>query len=313
MTSPSTAPCGPGWSINPLAFVHAPLPRAPRDRATRDSVLRASSSRPAQPATPCHASSRALSRRAALTLGAAALVAPALPSVGARAAEGAEGDGADESGVVVEPLTRSPADAKVTDRVYIDMKVGGKVLPRVVIGLFGNDAPHAVESFRKVCNGELRGRGGRTVGYAYSQGWRVVKGERVDLGRVKQIDEINQSPGTPQRQLVLIEVPEHRDINDIAHLIPGTVSIRRGGGQFEFTITPNAAPEGSLLDQENLVIGRVLEGMDAIAALDVVPTNQKTARDGFRNVGKVIGDGRAKLDLEYKPLQKIVIAASGTL
>jgi cyclophilin family peptidyl-prolyl cis-trans isomerase len=149
----------------------------------------------------------------------------------------------------------------------------------------------------KVCQGTLRGRGGRTVSYAYSQAWRIVKDVRVDLGRVKQIDELNQSPGTPQRQIALIEVPENRDVNDIAHSVAGAVSVRRGGGAFEFSVNPQPAEVGSELDLEDIVIGRVLEGMDTIEAINRVPTNQKTPRDGFRKVGKVIGDGRAKLDV----------------
>lgn len=188
-------------------------------------------------------------------------------------------------------------------------------MPRIVFGLFGEDAPVSVASFLKICAGNLRGRGGRTVGYAYSQAWRVEKGVRIDLGRVKQADEINQSPGTAQKQLILIEVPENRDVNDLGHLVAGTVSTRRGGGAFEFVVTtgPGAVDDGGVLESENIVIGRVLEGMETVAILNQVPTNQKTARDGFRKVGKVIGDGRAKLDLELKPLQKIVVAACGVL
>lgn len=168
-----------------------------------------------------------------------------------------------------------------------------------MIGLFGEDAPQSVAAFKKVCDGSLRGRGGRTVGYAGSQAWRILQGERIDLGRVKQIDEINQSPGTPQRQLVLVEVPENNDANDITHDVAGTVSVKKGGGKFEFIITPNGSSAASL-DGENVVIGRVLEGLPIVATLDKAPTNQKTPRDGFRKVGRLIGDGRAKLDVSRK-------------
>lgn len=179
----------------------------------------------------------------------------------------------------------------------MDVKIGTKAPVRIEIGLFGDDAPKSVESFIKVCNSDLRGRGGRTVGYAYSSAWRIVRDERIDMGRVKQIDEINQAPGTPQRQIIQIEVPENRDVNDIAHTVVGTVSQKRGGGRFEFTITPCPLEVGSQLDEENIVIGRVVSGLDVVEALNQVPTNQKTARDGFRNIGKAIGDGRAKMDV----------------
>jgi peptidylprolyl isomerase len=241
----------------------------------------------------------AISRRAALAVVATAVAAQVVPALPARAVEAGAPTAEAVAGVpAAEPLpARSPEDAKVTQKVYLDIKVAGKPQSRVVIGLFGEDAPVSVASFLKVCQGTLRGRGGRTVSYAYSQAWRIVKDVRVDLGRVKQIDELNQSPGTPQRQIALIEVPENRDVNDIAHSVAGAVSVRRGGGAFEFSINPQPAEVGSELDLEDIVIGLVLEGMDTIEAINRVPTNQKTPRDGFRKVGKVIGDGRAKLDV----------------
>jgi cyclophilin family peptidyl-prolyl cis-trans isomerase len=189
-------------------------------------------------------------------------------------------------------------------QVYFDIAIAGRPAGRVVVGLFGQDAPQSVDSFVKICNGKLRGRGSRTASYAYSIAWRILKDERIDLGRVKQVDEINQSPGKPQRQLVLIAVPENSDTNDLEHSVPGTVSVRKGGGEFEFTITPSAQTNasGARLNSENIVIGRVLEGMDIIDAMNSVPTNQKTVRDGFRNIGKAIGDGRAKLDVRIANL-----------
>jgi cyclophilin family peptidyl-prolyl cis-trans isomerase len=268
------------------AFSVAAAPLQRRARSQAASALRASAGGP--PPRP-----RRVTRRAALALAAGALTAGA-------AARAADSVGSTAAAPADSPRVRSPADATVTNKVFFNVKVGATAAPRIVIGLFGEDAPVSVASFMKVCTGTLRGRGGRTASYAYSQAWRVVKDERIDLGRVKQIDEVNQSPGTAQRQIVLVEVPENRDVNDIAHVVAGAVSVRRGGGAFEFTITPAPAAGGGQLDQENIVIGRVLEGMDAIQAMNSVPTNQKTVRDGFRKVGRVIGDGRAKLDVRSR-------------
>jgi cyclophilin family peptidyl-prolyl cis-trans isomerase len=245
-----------------------------------------------------------VTRRFALALAASALLLPVLPSLAT--------DLPDAAPFSPQELTRTALDATVTDRAYLDVSIGGRQSGRIVIGLFGREAPASVDAFKAVCCSALRNRSGRTVGYPYSQAWRVVRDVRVDMGRVKQVDEINQSSGTPQRQIVLINVPENREVNDLNHNVAGSVSVRRGGGQFEFVITPKDGPNPAL-DAENIVIGRVLEGMDTVAAMNIVPTNEKTFRDSMRSVGKVIGDGRAKLDLESKPLQKIVIKDSGII
>lgn len=204
-----------------------------------------------------------------------------------------------ETEVAVPDLVRSPDDARVTDRVFFDIKVAGQAKGRVIVGLFGDDAPQSVAVFKKVCAGDLRGKSGRTVGYRYSLGTKVVKGEHIELGRVNQIDSLNQSPGTPQRQQLVVEPPENREVNDIAHAQPGAISVKRGGGAFEFSVSL-AADAG--LNQTNIVIGKVLEGMDVVQALGQVPTNQKTVRDGFRSVGRAIKDSRATIDVRQPVL-----------
>ncbi len=181
----------------------------------------------------------------------------------------------------------------MTDRVYLDVKIAGVPRGRITVGLFGQEAPESVATFKTVAEGNLRGRGGRSAGYRYSAGSKVVRGRFVELGRVVQIDALNQSPGTPQRQPRLVEPPENRESNSIKHF-PGAVSVRRGGGKFEFDIA--LAPD-TALDESNIVIGRVVGGEDVVQMLANVPTTQKTSRDGFRNVGKMIGDARAKVDV----------------
>lgn len=188
----------------------------------------------------------------------------------------------------------STADAEVTDRVYLDVKVAGELAGRVTVGLFGREAPASVDSFKTAANGGLHGRGGAVAGYRYSAGAKVVRGRYVELGRVKQIDALNQNAGVAQRQTRVILPPENREENALRHDARGVVSVRRGGGSFEFVV---ALAADEALDDTNIVIGRVLAGEDVLERLAKVPTTKKTIRDGFRNVGRAIGDARAKVDV----------------
>ncbi|KAI0565674.1 Cyclophilin-like protein [Gracilaria domingensis] len=50
---------------------------------------------------------------------------------------------------------QSPADGKVTKKVYMDVSIGGEPAGRLVIGLFGEDLPKTAENFEKLATGEM--------------------------------------------------------------------------------------------------------------------------------------------------------------
>ncbi len=52
---------------------------------------------------------------------------------------------------------------------------------------------------------------------------------------------------------LFVAAPRNEDANALKH-VAGSVSIRKGGGEFEFTIAPGPSQE---LDEENIVIGQV--------------------------------------------------------
>lgn len=182
-------------------------------------------------------------------------------------------------------------------RVYFDISVAGRPVDRVTIELFSQAAPKTAKAFESLASGTLRDRTGRTAGYRYAQASRVLKGKCVYLGRLNQIDAVNQSPGTPQRLQRLVQFPVNSDSNDIKHDHAGLVSMPKGGN-FEFAILAQPMPE---LDETNIVIGRVVDGMKAVEKLTNVPTNKKTIRDGYRKIGQAIGDARANVQVCWLP------------
>lgn len=74
-----------------------------------------------------------------------------------------------------------------------------------------------------------------------------------------------------------IVAPQNEDSNPLRHDAAGIVSVKKGGGEFEFTIAPAPNPE---LDEENVVIGRVLQGIEVVEALNRAPVSQGQFLEG---------------------------------
>ena len=86
----------------------------------------------------------------------------------------------------------------------------------------------------------------------------------------------------------------------------------RGGGSFDFVLTPAANPR---LDADYIVAGEVLEGMDAVAAMNAVPTKTPAALldAPYKAAAKAGGDVRARVETVGKPLLKISLRSCEVL
>jgi cyclophilin family peptidyl-prolyl cis-trans isomerase len=231
-------------------------------------------------------------------------------------------------------LTSSSATAEITDKIYIMVKglksgnnaeetittASGSVQPkqpqqptprRIVIGLFGKDAPQSVAKIKALMESKNGGGGLATpckprdteralqkeqleankvynacmetqdqgVTLRYSSIWRIVPNVRIDLGAVSGKFVAREYPTFDEEESILI-----KNRSNLKHDTPGVVSVRRGNdGGFGFTIYPGggsattAAASVAYLDEDHIVVGRVLsaddggESMDVVRELNAVP------------------------------------------
>jgi len=135
----------------------------------------------------------------------------------------------------------------------------------------------------------------------------VQKGKRIGAGAVQGKFVMRVPPTTPPTESA-----------GLSHDAAGLLSVRRGGGTFDFGITSAPTPED---DADFAVIGRVVEGMDSVAALDAVTIVK--AADVLNADGGLDPKGSRGKVCEYanpqpfcaqgKPLKKITLLRSSVL
>ncbi len=241
---------------------------------------------------------------------------------------------------------KNAESAEITSKIFIELKG----LPSesdtfeediITIGLFGNDAPQPVSILEelvsssgyfakckpkeirtlqreqleanKVYNSCMETQDTKGVNYDLSTVWRIIKDERIDLGAVSG-------------KYVAREYPTFEGSNSFKHDAEGVVSVRRGNdGGFGFTIFPSSDSKmGVDLDETNIVVGKVIGGMDVVRKLNQLPVVQSSSI-GYK--GLAGGDpskraapsracryGSSELYCnEFKPLKKVSIFRTGSL
>jgi cyclophilin family peptidyl-prolyl cis-trans isomerase len=246
--------------------------------------------------------------------------------------------------------------AEVTDKIYIEIKgiptadgspsVGTQ---RIVIGLFGKEAPESTKKLKqlmsneglpapckpkeermmqreqlevnKVYNSCIEGQD-KGVTYDFATIWRIFKGERIDVGAVAG-------------RFVAREFPnwEETTASSLQHDRPGIVSVLRGSESgFGFTIYPGSATaaaavgsskeNASDLNENQIVVGQVLEGLDVVQQINNVPviTSGKVNYMGLTGgpttksaPSRSCRYGGPMYCNENKPLNKLTIYKTGVL
>eukprot|EP00965_Chrysotila_dentata_P001041 33814-Pleurochrysis_carterae.AAC.3 len=158
---------------------------------------------------------------------------------------------------------------RITKRVMLEIAIGSDTPQQLIIGLYGDAAPESVKLFCAMCSESLA----PGLTYRGSIASRVEKDRILIMGRptggsAQVMERSLDSTGYIRTTLVnRADQYTNKDDNSLCHNRAGLVSMRRGGGDFEFALVPAPNPT---LDKERIVVGEVVEGLDFLSHLNQV-------------------------------------------
>ncbi len=177
----------------------------------------------------------------------------------------------------------SPANAKITHKVFFDITIGNEPAGRIVMGLFGEDVPKTAENFRALATGEKgSGRLGKPLAYEGSYFHRVIPNFMLQGG------DFTHGDGRGGES---IYGEKFADENfKYIHDVPGLLSMANSGPNTngsQFFIT---TVKTDWLDGRHVVFGRVLEGMDVVKQIEA----QGSQSGRTRQPVKIVKSGELK-------------------
>mmetsp|Transcript_28063 Transcript_28063/g.78263 ORF Transcript_28063/g.78263 Transcript_28063/m.78263 type:complete len:145 (+) Transcript_28063:500-934(+) len=134
-----------------------------------------------------------------------------------------------------------------------------------------------------------------------TQVWRITP-RRIDAGQVRGKWAGRVAPAHPSTEAATLR-----------HDAAGLLSVKRGGGSFDFGITTAADPSA---DNDDIVIGRVIEGGEVVAAMGALPVvsvpGQGEGMASSREKACTYG-GTNSFCAQAKPLKKLQLARARML
>ncbi|KAM7501104.1 hypothetical protein LguiB_000008 [Lonicera macranthoides] len=156
--------------------------------------------------------------------------------------------------------------AKVTTKCFFDVEIGGELVGRIVMGLFGDAVPKTTENFCALCTGKIC----------------VI---------------LPFDPPSPSSWLAMyimfFNAPPHVQTFALKHVGPGVLSMANAGPNTngsQFFICTVKTP---WLDKRHVVFGQVIDGMDVVRKLE----SQETSRsDVPRLPCRIVNSGELPMD-----------------
>ncbi|KAJ8979499.1 hypothetical protein NQ317_007682 [Molorchus minor] len=160
---------------------------------------------------------------------------------------------------VIQPI-QCLEEYKITDRVYFDVKIDKKYMGRIVLGLFGDAAPHTCKNFKRIASTGINGKT-----YAGTKFHTAIERIMIQGG-----DVVNNN-GTGSISIYgeyfddenFVIKPDSSGLLVMANKGPNTNGC-------QFLITTMATP---WLEGHNVVFGKVLKGADVVHKIEHLKTD----------------------------------------
>mmetsp|Transcript_39097 Transcript_39097/g.99040 ORF Transcript_39097/g.99040 Transcript_39097/m.99040 type:complete len:318 (-) Transcript_39097:587-1540(-) len=217
-------------------------------------------------------------------------------------------------------------------KVFFDFTVDGKPAGKVVVEVYG-DVAVGGQRFMDLAKGKqgvgyrrskvdaleqafIRLDGVSVLSYD-SSGVSPIAGGEDTFKLEEEMATATHGHDAPGTVSLLVKNPNQREAKTRLVAVNGKlVNITEDPGDAPngtgFAITTQAAPE---LDSTNLVVGRVVQGMDIVQTIAALPAVKDNTMSPYFKAAKAIGDKRADVAEKgfKRPYSKIVVAKSGLL
>ncbi|KAF9597603.1 hypothetical protein IFM89_020082 [Coptis chinensis] len=234
-----------------------------------------------------------------------------------------------------EPITCT--EKILTKRAFLDVSIDGEPAGRIVIGLYGADAPSGTARFSNLVSGAAGISYRRkeftkiTPNYVQHGGVRSY-GVDAELARqtggnlaadslIEELERLNEKcPGTKNKAASVSIVvrdpnkapPKLKLVARKGKLEIDEEEVGTSPNGTEFVISTRDSPQ---LDASSLVVGTVLDGLDVVEKIAQVKTVQENSSSGYFRVAKLIGDKRAVVAERgfNRPYSKVLITNCGLI